>query len=290
MSSPNQEHPEPKQRFTGYWIPVELSQMDLTKTEQFLLSMIDSLEGDAPEYCFASNSYLAQKMELSESRISHYITKFKRMGLIEEVCFDGRRRRMRTLKSNWYARIESNPKKELCVVASRQTTRLQEVCMRDSTIASYIEKKIDDDDHACTREEVLRTFDTKGNHKYSDIKAIIEQMRMKKFSDVTIKEALKRTELSTDPISNVLKYVEMVCKQIDAQNAKELVHNPKHKEKTWNNNQKKSKYQTKQSSNQEDSTISKKQSMEYKDNTTAQDMSAHPFQIWPSRLKKPKLQ
>lgn len=134
MSHPHEEQLQPKQRFTGYWIPVELSQLELTKTEQFLLAMIDSLEEPDPNYCFASNAYLAQKMELSESRISHYITRFKRMGLIEEVCFDGRRRRMRTLKSNWYARIEQKSKKELCVVASRQTTRLRVPRLRDSTI------------------------------------------------------------------------------------------------------------------------------------------------------------
>jgi hypothetical protein len=150
----------------------------------------------------------------------------------------------------------------------------------------------DDDDRVHARDEVLRTFDTKGNPVSSDVKALIDQMRMKRFSDATIKEALKRTESSSDPISNVLKYVQMTCKQIDAQNAKELVHNPKHKEKTWNQkkNQKSPKYQQKEYSNQEDISISKTQSMDSKDNITAQDMSVHPFQIWPSRLKSNKSQ
>lgn len=134
MSHPQEEQPQPKQRFTGYWIPVELSKMDLTKTEQFLLAMIDSLEGDAPDYCFASNAYLAEKMELSESRISFYLTKFKRMKLIEEVGFDGRRRRIRTCKETWFSR------KELCVNSRSPTTRTRECRVRDST--NHIEQNI----------------------------------------------------------------------------------------------------------------------------------------------------
>lgn len=110
---------QPQQKFTGYWIPVELSQLGLSKIEQFLLSIIDSLDAPAPDYCFASNSFLAQQMELSESRISFYITKFKRKGLIKEIRYDGRRRRITCLKENWYKRkieLESHiEKKELCV-------------------------------------------------------------------------------------------------------------------------------------------------------------------------------
>jgi len=116
--APYQE-PTPKQRFTGYWIPVELTKLGLTKTEQFLLSMIDSLEADAPDYCFAKNCYLAEKMELSESMVSRYITRLKRFGLIEEVGTDGRNRKLRTVKENWFKRAE-NSKKELCASVRTQ--------------------------------------------------------------------------------------------------------------------------------------------------------------------------
>lgn len=119
--APYQE-PTPKQRFTGYWIPVELTKLGLTKTEQFLLSMIDSLEADAPDYCFAKNCYLAEKMELSESMVSRYITRLKRFGLIEEVGTDGRNRKLRTVKENWFKRAQDS-KKELC--ASMRTQGAQ---------------------------------------------------------------------------------------------------------------------------------------------------------------------
>ncbi len=135
MSKNLPEDSQPKQRFTGYWIPVELSKMDLSKTEQFLLSMIDSLEEDAPNFCFASNAYLAEKMELSESQVSRYITKFKKMGLVEEAGFNGRRRRLKTCKENWYS------KKELCANLRRQTTQTRAPSIRKSAIPHiYIEE------------------------------------------------------------------------------------------------------------------------------------------------------
>lgn len=122
----------------GLWIPVELERLGLSFAERALLAIIDNLDGGAPKYCWATNKYLAERMEISESRVSFYITKLKRMKLIEQVSFTGRRRRLKCLKSNWYK--EENSKKELCVKASRQTTRKQVGRLRESTQASpYIE-------------------------------------------------------------------------------------------------------------------------------------------------------
>jgi DNA-binding Lrp family transcriptional regulator len=227
MSFPQEEHPQPKQKFTGYWIPVELSKMELTKTEQFLLAMIDSLEEDAPNYCFASNAYLAKQMELSESRISFYLTKFKRMGLIEEVGFDGRRRRIKTCKERWYSR------KELCVTASSQTTRTHEPRVRDSTIPPiYIEEDNDDDDRVCEEDEkILITKDSKGREKKSSIPEMTRYLRGCKYPDETIQEAIKRTQTFPDPISNALRFVESICIQIEAQNAKITPAKPSKKQK-----------------------------------------------------------
>jgi DNA-binding transcriptional ArsR family regulator len=138
MSKPSEHHEEqPKNQCKGYWIPIELSNLGLSKIEQLLLSIIDSLDSPAPNYCFAGNRSLAESMDMSESRVSHYITKFKRMGLIKEMTFDGRRRRMTCLKENWYKRdFEKelkDSKKELCVKASRQTTRKQVGRLRENT-------------------------------------------------------------------------------------------------------------------------------------------------------------
>ena len=112
------ENEIPTQKFTGYWIPVELDRLGLNRQEQWLLAMIDSLDSGDPGYCFASNAYLAEKLQLSESRISFYITRLKRMNLLQEVGFDGRRRRLKSLRHNWY--LPQNSKKELCVKTRTQ--------------------------------------------------------------------------------------------------------------------------------------------------------------------------
>lgn len=139
-----QQEEQPQQQFTGYWIPVELNRLGLSKTEQLLLSMIHSLEAPAPKYCFASNKFLAEHMDLSESRVSFYITKFKRMGLIKEIGFDGRKRRMACLKENWYKRdFEKELKdsnKELCVKTRSEGKRNHVGGLRENT--NHIVKKI----------------------------------------------------------------------------------------------------------------------------------------------------
>lgn len=132
-----EEDEVPVKRFTGYWIPEELGRLGLTKIEQLLLSVIHSLDNPAPKYCFASNKYLAEEMDLSESRISFYLTKFKRMGLIKEVGFDGRKRRMTCTKENWYKnKIEIKQKcskKVLCVKTRSQGARKHVVRLRENT-------------------------------------------------------------------------------------------------------------------------------------------------------------
>lgn len=131
------ENEIPTQKFTGYWIPIELTHLGLNMQEQWLLAMIDSLDSGDPGYCFASNAYLAEKLQLSESRISFYITKLKRMNLIQEVGYDGRRRRLKSLKHNWY--LPSN--KELCVKARSLSTRKHVVRVRENT--KHIQKDIE---------------------------------------------------------------------------------------------------------------------------------------------------
>ena len=72
----------PKKHCKGYWIPSELKEFGLSMIEGALLSLIDTLDSGEPNYCYASNAYLAKEMDLSESRISFYITKFKKLNLI----------------------------------------------------------------------------------------------------------------------------------------------------------------------------------------------------------------
>lgn len=95
-------------RFSGIFIPVEILEMDeLSPIEQILLSWIDALYHDDDGGCFASNTYLAQKLKVKENTISKSLTKFRLLGLIEDVSFNGRRRVIRALVAKKVDEVQS---------------------------------------------------------------------------------------------------------------------------------------------------------------------------------------
>lgn len=98
--------PEPELQFTGFFIPVEIINLpDLNWIERIALAMIDALDG--PKHCYASNEYLAEKLEITPDRVSKIITKLKRKKLIEQVEFNGRVRRLKSLKNNWFKKSKN---------------------------------------------------------------------------------------------------------------------------------------------------------------------------------------
>ena len=83
--------------FKGVWMPKEIYlSKDLGWSEKILFIEIDSL--DNKDGCFASNTYFAEFLGKSEARISQIITKLKRMGLIEQTDFNGRKRVLRVMR------------------------------------------------------------------------------------------------------------------------------------------------------------------------------------------------
>lgn len=106
-SDQSPEHHELK--FKGWWIPAPVVYLfkrgKLNAKEIMLLAMIDSLVEHKPNGsvigCFASNRWLANNMNISDATwISKLISKFKKMGLVEEHFFDGRKRYLFTKWSN----------------------------------------------------------------------------------------------------------------------------------------------------------------------------------------------
>lgn len=84
--------------FKGVWIPKEIwLNEELTMLEKVIFVEIDSLDG--PEHCYASNEYFATFCNCSESKVSKAIKKLKELGMIEEVAFDGRHRKLRVVKN-----------------------------------------------------------------------------------------------------------------------------------------------------------------------------------------------
>lgn len=85
--------PIPRARFTGIFIPVEILEMkELSPLEMMLLSWIDALQCKEKGGCFASNKYLAEKLNLKDKSVSEMITKLKKLNLIRQLSFDGRER------------------------------------------------------------------------------------------------------------------------------------------------------------------------------------------------------
>lgn len=79
--------------FKGIWIPKEIwLHPDLTYFEKFLIAEIHSL--DHGEGCYASNKYLADFMHSTESSIANSISHLRKLGMIVDRGFDGRRRRI----------------------------------------------------------------------------------------------------------------------------------------------------------------------------------------------------
>jgi hypothetical protein len=81
----------PRREFRGVWIRASLwRRKDLSWFEKCLLAEIDSLG----EQCFASNGYLAAMMGTTPGNIANGISRLRTAGLIVDLAFDGRVRRL----------------------------------------------------------------------------------------------------------------------------------------------------------------------------------------------------
>jgi hypothetical protein len=80
--------------FRGVWVPAEIWETHtLSWMEKSLWAEISSL-GTEEKPCFASNAYLAAKFNSTESSISNMISKLKSLGMVKQVSYDGRSRKM----------------------------------------------------------------------------------------------------------------------------------------------------------------------------------------------------
>ena len=85
--------------FKGIWIPKEIwLSTELTMLEKVILVEIDSLDNE--NHCTASNEYLAEFCNCSQSKISKAIKHLTDLGLIELLNFDGRHRQLRVVNND----------------------------------------------------------------------------------------------------------------------------------------------------------------------------------------------
>ena len=115
----------------GIWIPIEIWDNEtLSMTDKHVYAEIDSFCGDGKS-CFAGNEWLAQKLHISESSVRSSIAKLKKMELVEQVSFDGRKR---YLKADCHSSI-------LRVPDSGMQTAKKQTQKEDAKSDNYIENK-----------------------------------------------------------------------------------------------------------------------------------------------------
>ena len=81
--------------FKGVWIPKEIwLDNNLTMLEKVIFVEINSLDNE--NGCTASNEYLCEFCQCSQQKVSSAISKLKKLGYLEIVSFDGRKRVIKT--------------------------------------------------------------------------------------------------------------------------------------------------------------------------------------------------
>lgn len=92
--------------FKGVWISKEIWTDDrLSMLDKGILTEIDSLDC-GEKGCFASNEHLAEFCQCSERKVTESVSKLVELGYISVVCFDGRKRFLRSRVAK-IARLDS---------------------------------------------------------------------------------------------------------------------------------------------------------------------------------------
>lgn len=99
--------------FKGVWIPKEIWLDErLNALEKIILTEIDSL--DATERgCYASNKYIAEFCQCSETKVSTAISKLIKLGYLYIKSFDGRQRELKSRLSNFERQDLKNCKADI---------------------------------------------------------------------------------------------------------------------------------------------------------------------------------
>lgn len=91
---------ENERDFKGVWIPKEVwLDTRLNALDKIILAEIDSL-GSGERGCWASNKYIAEFCQCSESKVSKAISKLIEYGYLVLKSFDGRQRELRSSLTN----------------------------------------------------------------------------------------------------------------------------------------------------------------------------------------------
>ncbi len=102
-----EKEPKMKTNRKGIWIPVWIENLNLSHSQTKLFAEIVSLHDNGG--CFASNRYFSEILGLKADTISRLITSLKKLGILEQTGFDGRRRFLKPILQFQPQESEKNP-------------------------------------------------------------------------------------------------------------------------------------------------------------------------------------
>ncbi len=110
--------------FKGVWIPAEIwLTKSLTVMEKILLAEIDSFSNNELG-CIAKNEYFAEFLGIKEAMVKRYLGNLKKLELIEQVSFDGRRRELKSNLKNIEKLLKKSASyKSSCLKATKVSDR-----------------------------------------------------------------------------------------------------------------------------------------------------------------------
>ena len=99
--------------FKGVWIPKEVwLDTRLNSLDKVILSEIDSLD-KGEDGCWASNQYIADFCQCSQTKVSTSITKLVKLNYLYVQSFNGRQRKLKSRLSNFERQTNKNCKADL---------------------------------------------------------------------------------------------------------------------------------------------------------------------------------
>lgn len=121
-----EKEPKMKTNRKGIWIPVWIENLNLSHSQTKLFAEIVSLHDNGG--CFASNRYFSEILGLKADTISRLITSLKKLGILEQTGFDGRRRFLKPILQFQPQGSEKNPMQAL----KKNDNKIQTTTPKDS--------------------------------------------------------------------------------------------------------------------------------------------------------------
>lgn len=184
--------------FKGVWIPKEIWLDErLNALDKIIFVEIDSLCSDE-RGCYASNQYLAEFCQCSETKISKAISKLIKLGYLYVVSFNGRQRELQSCLAK---NARQNNKK--CKAAKQK--------MQDNNIDNNIVNNSKVRKKEGPKEE-KNTPDTKPQRETYD--EIIEDYTDNRELQNELKEYIKMRQMKNTPLTN--QGLKLLLKELSA--------------------------------------------------------------------------